>query len=79
MTRGKLRRRLRVRFIELNKILLIKAIEERKLVVGRGIKLTESEKLIASKLRNTIGYSCKTNDIDMVWSLCRLAKEIFKQ
>lgn len=43
------------------------------------IAMTDSEKSLVQKLRNQLGYSRKTNDLDIRHSLLELAREHFKK
>jgi hypothetical protein len=35
--------------------------------------------VISEKARKYIGYSCKTNNVDICWTLYRLAKELHQE
>lgn len=74
MTRGKLRRRLRARFCEVYRDLIIKARNEPARIHG---KMSPSHQAVADKMREVIGYSPKTVDCDIVCSIFRTAKQVY--
>lgn len=78
MTRYDCRLRIRKHLVELNKELLIDAYKEYfdRFKSKDKPRLGEKCLRVADLLRSYLGYSRKTNDVDMVWSLFRLAEDM---